>query len=222
MDVIFQDYLRYYEARMNRRKDDDAYPNSYQTEKALYELVASCDNMDALQSKSGEFRALSVKNAIALVKDQENYRKKIFDECKEFIRAKAPAAILEKIDSMTSDMDLVNMINNVMQENSIEITVDQFTNFFYADFVAMENIEVYQQASVPEEWRATIDRYAADTLADGKKLWQEHQLPDARNWKPGWTFSYELLTEDRHRRLIPVNDEELEKKISLHKTYKPS
>ncbi|HMC99041.1 MAG TPA: hypothetical protein VKH37_02780, partial [Ferruginibacter sp.] len=154
--------------------------------------------------------------------DQENYRKKIFDESKEFIRAKAPAAILEKIDSMTSDMDLVNMINNVMQENSIEITVDQFTNFFYADFVAMENIEVYQQASVPEEWRATIDRYAADTLADGKKLWQEHQLPDARNWKPGWTFSYELLTEDRHRRLIPVNDEELEKKISLHKTYKPS
>ena len=222
MDTIFNDYLLYYEARMKRRQNSEVYTHSYQSEKALYDLVASCNGMEDLQTRSGEFRSLSVQNAIALVKDQEAYRKKVYKECKEFIRAKGPAAILEKIDGMASDMEVVNMVNQVMQENSIEITIDQLSDFFYSDFVAMENIEVYQQAIVPDEWKSKCAQYAADTMESGKKLWQENQLPEARQWKPGWVLDYDLLHEERHRRLIPVNDEELEKKIDLHKKYKPA
>ena len=222
MDQIFTDYLLYYEARMKRWQNSDVYTHSYQSEKALYDLVASCSGLEELQSKADAFRSLTVQNAIALVKDQEAYRKKVYEDCKEFIRAKGPATILEKIDAVSGDMELVAMVNKLMQENSIEITVDQLTSFFYSDFIAMENYEVYQQANIPGEWKADCKKYAQDILDSGKKLWQETQLPEARQWKAGWALDYALLKEDRHRRLIPVNDEELEKKITLHKTYKPS
>ena len=222
MEQIFKDYLLYYEARMKRWQNSEAYTHSYKSEKALYDLVASCSSMEELQSKADAFRALTVQNAIALVKDQETYRKRIYEDCKEFIRAKGPATILEKIDGSNTDMELVNIVNKVMQENSIEITVDQLVNFFYADFIGMENYEVYQQSNIPDEWKADCKQYAQDILDSGKKIWQEHQLPEARHWKAGWVLDYELLNEDRHRRLIPVNDEELKKKIALHKIYKPS
>ena len=222
MDHIFQDYLLYYEARMKRWQNNDIYTHSYQSEKALCDLVASCSSMEELQGKAAAFRALSVQNAIALVKDQEAYRKKIYEDCKEFIRAKGPATILEKIDAVSSDMELVEMANKAMQENSIEITIDQLTNFFYSDFIAMENYEVYQQSNISDEWKADCKKYAQDILESGKKLWQETQLPEAHQWKAGWILDYGLLNEDRHRRLIPVNDEELQKKIALHKIYKPS
>ena len=221
MDAIFNDYLLYYSARMKRWQNSKIYGHSYQSEKAIYELIASCTSMDELQSKADTFRSLTVQNAIALVKDQETYRKKVYEDCKEFVRAKAPAAILEQVGVMASDMEIVNMVNQVHQRNSIEISVDQLVNFFYSDFMAMENIEVYQQASIPEEWKNDCRGYAQDIMERGKKLWQETELPNARQWEPGWTMNYKLLYEERHRRLIPVNDVELEKKIVLHKMYKP-
>jgi len=222
MDSIFTDYVTYYHARMQRWENNDAYPNSYQSEKALYELVAGCSNMEELQSKAEQFKALAVQNAIALVKDQEIFRKKIYGECKETIRAKAPTAILAQLDTATTDMELVNMINTVHQQNNIDITVDELLNMFYSDFVAMENIEVYQQAVIPAEWKEVCKQYETAIFESGKQLWQQEQLPAARQWQPGWIMDYDLLYETRHRRLMPVNDVELEKKIALHKTYKPA
>jgi hypothetical protein len=222
MDTIFNDYLLYYEARMKRRENSEVYKHSYLSEKAFYDLVASCSSMEELQGKADQFRQLGVQNAIALVKDQEAYRKKVYDECREFIRAEAPAAILEQVDTMQTDMEIVNLVNQVHKQNSIDITVDQFTDFFYSDFIAMENVEVYQQAIIPEEWKKDCKQYAQNAMDSGKKIWQEKQLPDARNWAPGWSLNYKLLYEDRHRRLIPVDDAEMEKKIAFHKTYKPS
>ena len=222
MDQLFNDYILYYEARMKRWQDNEIYSNSYQSERAIHDLVASCKSMEELQGKADQFRSLAVQNAIALVKDQEVYRKKVYEDRKEFIRAKAPIAILQKVAAMQSDMDIVEMVNGVHQKNSIEITVDQLVTMFYSDFVAMENIEVYQQASVPEEWRNECNGYAQDIMNRGKKLWLEIELPRAHQWQPGWTLDYLLLHKERHRRLIPVNDEEMEKKITLHKMYKPA
>ena len=222
MDQVFTDYILYYEARMKRRQNDPMYPHSYGSEKAIHDLVASCSSMEELQGKKDAFIQLTVQNAIALVIDQETCRKKFYEECKEFIRAKAPAAILEKVEAMKTDMELIEMVNRVHQQNNIEITVDQLVSFFYSDFIAMENIEVYRQAIIPDEWRSDCDKYAQESMDSGKKIWQEKQLPSARDWEPGWTLNYSLLYEDRHRRLIPVNDVEMEKKIALHKIYKPS
>lgn len=222
MDSLLNDYVLYYEARMKRRENTKVYLHSYPSEKAIYELVASCKDMEALQARGAEIRTLALQNSIALVKDQEIYRKRIYEDCGEFIRAGAPANILAQADDMQTDMELVEMVSRVHQKNSIDITVDQLTGIFYSDFVAMENIEVYQQATIPEEWKKDCEAYAQETMNRGKKLWEETELPEARHWQPGWTLNYALLQEDRHRRLIPVNDAELEKKILLHKKYKPA
>jgi hypothetical protein len=221
MDPIFNDYLLYYEARMKRRQNSTDYANSYQSEKAMYELLASCNSMEEMQGKADQMKALSLQNAIALIKDQELIRKKIYEDCKEYIRAKAPQSILEQASACTTDLELIEMVNRVQQKVSIEITVDQLADGFYGDFTALENIEVYQQSTIPEEWKETCNGYAQAAMERGKKNWLENELPNARNWQPGWTMEYDLLKEDRHRRLIPVNDEELEKKINLHKQYKP-
>ncbi|MEP6674167.1 MAG: hypothetical protein ABJA78_03405 [Ferruginibacter sp.] len=222
MDQVYNDYILYYEARMKKREYDPFYNHSYLAEKAMYELVASCSSMEELQGQADQFKTLSVQNAVALVKDQERFRQKIYNDCKETIRAKAPAVILDQLDEMKSDADIVNMVNNVLQQNNIEVTVDQLMHIFYSDFIALENIEVYQQAVVPEEWKTKIAQYEKDIFESGKKIWLEKELPEAGQWQQGWILDYALLKEERHRRLIPVNDEELEKKISLHQKYKPA
>ena len=61
------------------------------------------------------------------------------------------------------------MVNKVHQQNNIDVTVDQLTNIFYSDFAALENIEVYQQAEVPDEWKAKITAYEKEIFAGGKK-----------------------------------------------------
>ena len=220
MDTIYKDYILYYEARMKRREHDAVYTNSYLSEKAMYELVASCNSIEDLQSKAEWFKELTIQNAIALVRDQETYRKAKYEACKESIRLQSPSTILQQLDNIHSDSELIDMVNKVHQQNNIDVTIDQLMNIFYNDFVSLENIEVYQQAEVPEEWKVKIAEYKKDIFAVGKKLWQETELPAARQWKQDWTMNYELLKQERHRRLIPVNDEELNKKIALHKTYK--
>jgi hypothetical protein len=206
---------------MQRWQNNAVYSNSYLSEKALYEFVVACGTMEALQGRAEEFKALTVKNAIALVKDQEALREKAYKYCKETIREKGPANILAQADTVQTDMDLVSMVNKAMQQNSIEITVDELLAMFYSDFVIMENIEVYQQAEIPGEWKEKVKGYAQDIFDSCKKLWQQEQLPAARQWQPAWILDYNLLHEERHRRLIPVNDTELDKKIALHKLLKP-
>ena len=222
MDNIFADYILYYEARVKRLANNEHYINSYQAEKALYELVKTCNSVEELQTKASEFTLLSTQNAIALIKDQEIYRKQVYEDCKETIRVQAPANILAAIDELQNDMEIVNVVNKVHQQNSIDVTVDELVNMFYSDFVAMENIEVYRDAEIPEEWKTQCGEYAKDILESGKKIYHEVELPNARQWKAGWELDYNLLKEERHRRLIPINDDELEKKITLHKTYKPA
>ena len=221
MEKVFEDYILYYEARVKRLENNEHYTNSYASEKTLCDLVKTCNSVDELQTKVEEFTALTVKNAIALIKDQETYRTQVYDDCKETIRAQASATILAGIDARQSDLEVIDMVNKVHQQNNIDVTVDELVNMFYSDFVAMENIEVYRDAEIPEEWKAQCAGYAKDTMESGKKLFHEVELPNARQWKAGWVLDYNLLKEERHRRLIPINDEELEKKIALHKTYKP-
>jgi len=45
-------------------------------------------------------------------------------------------------------------------------------------------------------------------------------LPHARKWEPDWQFNFDLIWEERHRRLIPIPDEELKKRVRQFKTYR--
>ncbi|MBN1633414.1 MAG: hypothetical protein JW917_04530 [Ignavibacteria bacterium] len=219
MDKRHQEYIDYYKSRMLKYKDNPMYGNSYQTEKNLYDAISTASSLDEFGKILNE-NNLAVRNAIALSIDKETARKIHFEEIKEFIRAKAPIRILEIIDSVKTDTELIQKSNEIESAVSIEISVDLFTDIFYSDFDMLENIEVWETAEVPEEWRKDLAGWINDTQKEGKESWEKDVLPNARNWNPDWTFNFDLIFEERHRRKIPVSNEIVKKRIEQFKKYR--
>lgn len=219
MDTRHKEYTEYYKSRMLKYEGNPMYDNSYKTEKDLYEAIANSSSLEEFRKELNE-KNLAVKNAIALVKDKETARKKHFEEIKEFIRLKAPSRILEILDSIQTETELIQKSNEIESEVSIEISVDLFTDIFYSDFPMLENIEVWQTAEVPEEWKQDLNNYIKEAFVQGRETWEKEIIPNARNWKPDWTFDFDLISEERHRRLIPVSNETTEKRIGQFKKYR--
>ncbi len=219
MDTRHKEYTEYYKSRMLKYEGNPMYENSYKTEKDLYAAIANSSSLEEFRKELNE-KNLAVRNAIALIKDKETARKKYFEEIKEFIRLKAPVRILEIINSIQTENELIQKINEIESEVSIEISVDLFTDLFYSDFLMLENIEVWQTAEVPEEWKQELQHYIAEAIEQGRESWEKEIIPNARNWKPDWTYNFELISEERHRRLIPVSDETTEKRIEEFKKYR--
>jgi hypothetical protein len=214
------DYIEYYKSRMKKYENNPMYKNSYQSEKAILDAISGIEKMDDFRGIM-ETQKLHVKNAIALVKDKSMAEKDTFLEMKEFIRARAAERILEVIDSLQSDMELANTCSKIATETGVEISLDLMTGYFYGDFAAMENVIAWEQAEVPPEWKNEINvEWPAETRGSLKKIWEETTIPMARYWDKGWTLNYDLLWEDRHRRLIPVPDEALQKMIEQHKKFR--
>ena len=218
MDQRHAEYIDYYKARMKKYEGNPLYPNSYASEKALYDAIAGITDLEEFKTKMQQGN-LHTKNAIALVKDQETAEKKHWEDLKEPIKAKGCAAVLAVIDSFNDVMTMVTETNNIRQKNSLEQSVDGFIDGFYSDFLALENIEVYEKADVPSRWRAEREDSIREMKADGKKLFAEVTLPRAREWDPNWKWNHELVWEDRHRRVIPVPDETIRRRIPQHKNY---
>jgi hypothetical protein len=219
MDERHSDYVAYYEARMKKFEGSELYKESALTEKALYEAIASCEKLEDFKEKL-EAGNLHVKNAIALIKDKEKGFRDLYLKIKEVIRAKAAEQILEKVDEIETVEDLTTFVTEIETKNSIAISVDEFTDEFYYDFDVLESIEVRKNAEVPDEWKKDIDEKVQDMIAKGREDWKESVVPNARNWDPNWSFNYDLIFEERHRRKIPFPDEIVKKRIDQHKEYR--
>ena len=219
MEERHKQYIKYYEARMKKYEKSKIYHRSYETEKALYEAISSASDLNEFKANIEEGN-LAVKNAIALTKDKEIAFKELYDKLKESVRAKSSEEILEKIDEAKTDQDVVNIVTNIDQKNSVIIAVDLFTDEFYGDFKVLEDIEVWENAEVPDEWKDEIHESVQRDIEKGRKDWQESVLPNNRNWDPNWNFNYDLIWEERHRRLIPFSDEIVKKRIEQHKNYR--
>jgi hypothetical protein len=57
-------------------------------------------------------------------------------------------------------------------------------------------------------------------IDSGREAWVKDVLPSVRNWDPDWKFNFDLIWEERHRRLIPVPDEIVKKRIEQFKRYR--
>jgi len=218
MDQRHQDYIDYYRARVKKYENNPMYKNSYLSEKAIFEAISSCKELSEFKAKLDQGN-LTLKNAVALIRDQETARLKFYEEIKETIKARGCAAILAALDSFTNIQDLITETNNIRQKSSLEESVDGFVSNFYGDFIALENIQVDEQADVPSRWRAERKQSKEKTIADGRELYRETTLPRAREWDPSWNMNHNLVWEERHRRLIPVPDETIKHRITEHKNY---
>lgn len=178
----------------------------------MYEAIASCEKLEDFRDKMMTGN-LNVKNAIALAKDQATARKAHYEALKEVIRQKGPEEILSKVEKAQTDIDLANLLAEIEQKNSLEISVDEFLSGFYGNFKLLEDLEVYKNAEVPAEWK---DERQLGIERDSKAVKEsiESDEENAQSWQQGWQYKFEQLWEERHRRKIPVPDASLEKRIA--------
>jgi hypothetical protein len=215
-----QEYLEYYQARLKKYEHNPLYPHSQKSQEALYQAIASSKSLEEWGQKV-ENQQLALKSAIALVKDKETARKKFYQDLNEQIRLHAPVKILEIVDSVKTEAELINTVNKIEGEVNIEITLDLFTQAIIDDLMMLEEIEVHQTAEVPEEWKKEINHdYPQELIDQGLKDWVGMVEPNARQWDPQWKFNLDLIWEERHRRLIPFQDEVLKKRVEQFKTYR--
>ncbi len=213
MGDLLQDYKDYYAVRARRYEGNPVFPNAYAAEKALADAMESCSQLEEFKDRMGD---LNIKSVIALIKDQAAARKANFLEMKEEVRARAPAEILEKIDSAQNETEAITIVSEIEQKSMPEISVDEFAEIFYDNLKLMEDIECYRKAKVPDKWK---DDRKAGRKRDKKALIESFDRCEetARQWKDGWTFEYAMLSEERHRRKIPLPEKVLEKRIEQTK-----
>lgn len=214
-----KEYTEYYHARMKKYEGNPMYRNSYETEKALYELMRDAKSKEEYQKEFFE-KKLNIKNAIALVKDRETARRDHYREMDEPIREQGSQEILDVVDSFESEADLTTRIPELQQKNSIRVSVDGFADYFFDDFPVLESLEVARRAPVPDRWKSEMQDYVRRTIEEGRQQWKETIIPNARQWDPQWTFDYSLIHESRHRRRIPVSEETLKRRMQEHKEYR--
>ncbi len=83
MADYLEEYKTYHRLRMQRYQNNPEYKNSYESEKAIYEAIASCNTLEEFKDKLGN---LNEKNALALIIDEYSIRLKHYEEIKEPIR----------------------------------------------------------------------------------------------------------------------------------------
>jgi len=220
VDQRHADYVAYYRARMQRYQGDPLYPRSAAAERDLYEAIHGCATLDDFRTVI-ETDHPEVKCAIARVLDQEQARAEHFRAIAETVRARGPAQIVEAAASVGDVAELNRVVGEISNRNSIEISVDGFVDEFHHDFKILEDLEVDQAIldEVPSEWRSELAEHIAYELERGRQHYQEHTLPEARNWAPGWELDHALVWEERHRRRIPEPDAVVSKRIEQHLRY---
>jgi hypothetical protein len=176
----------------------------------------SCQELIEFKDKIGD---LNIKNAIALIKDQETARLAHYTALKEDIRALGPTWILEKIDSATDANDVVTISMEMDQKASIAITIDGFMDAVWTDLIpSLETLEVMEKAVIPSRYESDRQSQLAEIKA-GIKSTIADLHNQARDWEPGWRLNLDLLWEFRHRKKIPLTDEVLQKRINELKNY---
>lgn len=216
MDTLLEDYKAYYKARMDRYENDPNFTHSYQSEKALFEAMNSCSELAEFKDKIGD---LNIKNAIALVKDQESARLKHYHEYQEDIRALGPKWILEKIDGAADANAVVTISSELEQKASIEITLDGFIDVVYQDLIPLlETLEVTEKAEIPAKYESDRQEQVAEIRQQiSERIKDTNQ--QAQNWNPNWSLNLELVWEHRHRKKIPLNDAVLRQRLTELKTF---
>ena len=212
-DNLLEEYKAYYATRAEKYAGNPNFPNYYAAEKRLSDAMQSCSVMEEFKDRIGD---LNERCASALTKDQYILEQKHFEKHKEIIRALLSKRILEKVDSINNVNDLITMVTEESNKNMIEISLDEANRFFVSDWEYVDIAEVYANAVVPDKYKADMQRWATDvrkSISEGAKS-METQM-DA--FQKGWKLNPDVITEYRHRRLLPFTDEQIREQLERFK-----
>lgn len=213
-DHLLEEYRAYYAARAERYADNPNYKNTYEAEKNLSDAMQSCATLEDFKTKIGD---LNEKCAIALVKDEYLMEKAHFEKHQETVRVLACNRILEKVDSCKNAMDIVTLVTEETNKNSIEISMDESHRGFQSDWKQTDELRIYQNAEVPDQYK----EHMMNSVQEFKDaITRDIVFTEQNNheWEAGWKIKPELNTEYRHRRLIPYKDEHVNEQISFYKS----
>lgn len=194
-------YKEYYFLRMKQREGNADYSNTYAAEKNLFDIINSCATLEEFKDRLGN---ANEQVAMALVTDEQNIRLRHYEEIKETVKAACCRRILDKVKQCANVTELITMVNEEQNLLNIEITTD--TIYPFADMLFLENIEIWEQAEIPAEYKERYAAYANEERASIKKAYVSIEK-EMNNWQPGWKFNFERIDEERHRRLLPYSNE---------------
>ncbi len=211
MDQLLADYKLYYKTRMDRYENDPLFKHSFMSEQALYRAMESCNDLADFKDKIGD---LNIKNAIALVKDQETAKLNHYKEIKENIRAVAPQQILEKIDTAKDENEVVTITTDIEQKSLIAISIDGFLDAIWLDFIPMlEKLDIIKSAEMPAKHETDRQREITEIKTNIAEKWADMHK-NARQREPTWVVNLDTIWEHRHRKKIPINDTVLTQRMN--------
>jgi hypothetical protein len=212
-DSLLEDYKAYYAVRAEKYAGNPNYPNYYEAEKRLSDAMQSCAVLEEFKDRIGD---LNERCATALTKDQYILEQKHFEKHKEVVRVLLANRILEKVDTCANVNDLITMVTEESTKNMVEISLDEANRYFVYDWEYVDTAEVYANAVVPDKYKADMQRWASDvrkSLSDGAKGLETNM--DA--FQKGWKLNPDVMTEYRHRRLLPYTDEQIREQMDRFK-----
>jgi hypothetical protein len=209
------DYRDYYRSRARRSAANPLYPETAAAEQAMADAVDAASSIEDLQATAVE---LSMAMGRALARDLANARAAIYAETAEAVRAQGPAEVLVGIAGAADAPALASMLAAIEQRTGSAVTVDELTRLWAMSLTALENVEVWRTAQVPDRWRSELERSATDALASERETWGA-VVTEARQHQPGWTFDPSVARAERHRRLVPTADSVFERRLAEHGSF---
>ena len=207
MTDFLNDYKNYYQARVTRFANDPDFPETFKAEQNLCNAILSCNQLEELREKMGN---LNNKVAVAQTIDKYNIRHNHYLEIKEIIRAKGPERIIAKAGNYEKVMDLITMVTEEENKNSVEITTDSIQPF--DDWMLLERIEVYENAEVPEKYKSEM-KESVEEMKKSVRESLERNETEYKKWVPSFQFNANLVFEERHRRTFPFKDGDVKARL---------
>jgi hypothetical protein len=219
MDQRHSEYIDYYRARLKKYEGNPTYPHSAAAEKEMFEAISTASDLEEF----GEIvhgQKLPLKCAIALVRDTYTAWAKLYEELEETVRLQPNLVILKNLDEMEFDtvMDLNTMVTDVETKWQLRISEDETLRVeVWGDLKIIEDTVEDEVAEVPGTWAEERRQSVANELRRGSEHWNQHTIPEAKKFFPDFQPDWETLWESRHRRVMPIPDESLRRRIADHR-----
>jgi len=219
MDQRHSEYVEYYRARLAKYEGNRLFPHSEAAGRAMLEAIATARDLEEFGERVHGLH-LNVNCAVALVRDTYTAWAKLYEELGETVRLQPNLEILRNLDAneYTDVMDLNTMVTDVETKWQLRIAEDEtLREELWGDLKIIEDTVEYEEAEVPESWRPERAESLRNELCRGREHWEKLTIPEARKFFPDYEPAWDELWQDRHRRLFPVPDESLRRRIADHR-----
>ena len=209
-DQRLEEYRAYYDARTERYANNPRKKHSYEAERKLSDLFRCYDTLEEIGQNLGR---LNIDCAFAATRDQYEMESEYYESMQEPVRKKGADRILAELDRQTELMDMMNMVNDLTNKNSVEVSADEASgNALMNVWKQLDEIEVYTNAVVPARYKANMQE-AADEARQSIIETRNNEEQTMREWVGGWRMRPETALEYRYRHLLPYSDQEVEEHL---------